>query len=240
MRQILLISQVIALSFQLTSCSEDTIQKFSKITTKDYEFTDYNFLEVNDNFKVYITFSDTIEKLQVEANENLHNYIKLIQEDNKLIIKQDNVHEITGNETLNIYITTKPIINFTLKGNSKLVIENVLNIHELIVNLTDNSSFTGPIDSELFRIISEGNCMAEISGSVNFLDAKLTGTCMLSDYNLKIKYLKMNFSGNNNAFLTVTDAISIDARGNSILSFKGSASIIHKDLSACSKIIKKG
>jgi len=73
-------------------------------------------LEGNDNFKVYINFSDTEEKLRVQANDNLHNYILINKEDIKLTVKLDNVQRIKGKETLNVFITTKNIDNFTIKG----------------------------------------------------------------------------------------------------------------------------
>lgn len=233
------INHLIILFLLLSSCSDDTIYVSNEVTTKDYEFTDFTSLEVNDNFKVYLTFSDTEEKLKVEANENLHSYIRLIQEGEKLIIKIHDIPRIKGQEVLNIYIATKTIKKFNLVGNSKLNLENTLNTNELTINLTGNSFFTGPINSEKVKLTSKGNCMIDLSGKVNYLDANLTGNCEFSNYNLKIEKLKINFSGNSNAYLTVNDEISIDAAGNSTLFYKGNANIVHQNLHSNSQIIKK-
>ena len=187
MNTILKICYIIVFSVLLISCEKDTITASEEITTKDYEFSAYTSLEVNDNFKVYINFSDTEEKLRVQANDNLHKYILVNKESNKLTVKLDNVRRIKGQETLNVFITTKSIDNFNVKGN-----------------------------------------------------AKLDGNCELSDYDLSVDTLKIDLSGNSNAYLTVNNSISIDASGNSVLSYKGNASIAHQKLSSGSKIVKKG
>ena len=59
MNKISKISLAIASTILLMSCEKDTITASEDITTKDHEISGYSALEVNDNFKVYINFSDT-------------------------------------------------------------------------------------------------------------------------------------------------------------------------------------
>lgn len=234
------ISFAIAVSILLLSCEKDTITASEEITTMDFEFSGYTSLEVNDNFKVYINFSDTDEKLRVQANDNLHEYILIRKESSKLTVKLDKVRKFKGKETLNVFITTKNINNFTIKGNTKLVLEDPLDAMNIRIDLAGNSFFTGQMNAESLDLVSSGNCMIDFSGIVKTLNAKLIGNCELSDYDLSIDALKINISGNSNAYLSVNNSISIDASGNSMLSYKGNPNIIHKEISSGSKIIKKG
>ncbi|MBC8767799.1 DUF2807 domain-containing protein [Arenibacter sp. BSSL-BM3] len=234
------ISFVIVFSILLLSCEKETITASSEITTKDFEFSGYTSLEVNDNFKVYINFSDTEEKLRVQANENLHEYILVGKESNKLTVKLDNVRRIKGKETLNVFITTKKINNFTIVGNAKLVLEDPLETDNLKINLTGNSFISGPLEVENLDVDASGNCMIDFSGSVKTMDVNLRGNSEISDYDLSVETLKIDFSGNSNAYLTVNNSISVDASGNSVLSYKGNATIVHQKLSSNSKIVKKG
>ncbi|MCM4172621.1 DUF2807 domain-containing protein [Arenibacter sp. TNZ] len=234
------ISFVIALSTLLLSCEKDTITASSEITIKDYEFSGYTSLEVNHNFKVYLNFSDTEEKLRVQANDNLFEYIIIYKESNKLTVKLDNVQRIKGKETLNIFITTKNLNNFTIKGNAKLVLEDPLETENLKINLTGNSFISGPLDVESLDMVSTGNCMIDFSGNAKTIDVKLRGNCELANYDLNVNTLKIDLSGNSNAYLSVNNSISIDASGNSVLSYKGNATIVHQKLSSDSKIVKKG
>tara|TARA_R110002049_G_scaffold15667_2_gene63904 strand:- start:3633 stop:4352 length:720 start_codon:yes stop_codon:yes gene_type:complete len=233
------ISLVIAFSILLLSCEKDTITASEEITTKDFEFSGFTSLEVNDNFKVYLNFSDTEQKLRIQANDNLHEYILVNKESNKLTVKLDNVRRIKGKETLNVFITAKKIDNFTIKGNAKLVLEDSMETDNLKINLTGNSSISGPLDLQSLDLNATGNCMIDFSGSVKTMDVKLSGNSEISDYDLIVDLLKIDLSGNSNAFLTVSNSISIDASGNSVLSYKGNANIVHQKLSSSSKIVKK-
>ncbi len=239
MNKISKLSLAIASTILLMSCEKDTITASEDITTKDHEISGYSALEVNDNFKVYINFSDTEEKFRVQANDNLHEYIKVNKESNKLTVKLDKVGRIKGKETLNVFITTKRIDNFTIKGNAKLELEDPLETDNLKIYLSGNSFFSGELEAEKLDLVSSGNCMLDFSGNVKNMDIELDGNCELSDYELSVDILKIDLSGNSNAYLTVNNSISIDASGNSVLSYKGSATIAHQKLSSGSKIVKK-
>lgn len=238
MKTLLLIPSVIFLSILLSSCSSDTIVASDEITTKEYSFSGYTALEIQDNFNVFLTFSDTDEKFKVEANDNLHGYIKTTQVGNKLIVKLVGVSNIKGNETLNVYITTKEINDIKLEGNSHLTMEDLISSANVKIDLSGNCFLNGSINVQQMDLISTGNCMVDLSGNVKTLNAKLNGNCELSDYTLTIEDLILKLSGNSNAHLEVTNTISIDASGNSNLFYKGDASIIHQNLSSNSKIIK--
>jgi len=71
-------------------------------------------------------------------------------------VKLDNVQRIKGKETLNIFITTKNLNNFTIKGNAKLVLEDPLETENLKINLTGNSFISGPLDVESLDMVSTG------------------------------------------------------------------------------------
>jgi len=237
MKILLLIPSIIFLSILFPSCSSDIIVASDEITTKEYIFFGYNALEIQNNFNVFLTFSGTEEKFKIEANDNLHAYIKTTQVDNKLIVKLVGVGNIKGNETLNIYITTKEINDIKLEGNSHLTVEDLTNA-SLKIDLSGNCFVNGSVNVQQMNLISAGNCKVDLSGNIKTLNAKLNGNCELSDYTLTIEDLILKLSGNSNAHLEVTNTISIDASGNSNLFYKGDASIIHQNLSSNSKIIK--
>ncbi|MCK0191505.1 DUF2807 domain-containing protein [Arenibacter sp. F20364] len=234
------INYVIAFAVLLFSCEKDTITASEDITTKDYEYSGYTSLEVNDNFKVYISFSDTEEKLRVQANDNLHKYILVNKESNKLMVKLDKVRKIKGKETLNVFITTKNIDNYIIKGNTKLELEDLLETDNVKINLSGNSFFSGALAVEKLDLISTGNCIMDFSGNVKTMDVALDGNCELTDFELSVDILKIDLSGNSNAYLSISNSLSIDASGNSVLSYKGNPTIAHQKLSSGSKIVKKG
>ncbi len=227
------------LSIVLVSCTKETVTASHEVTTREYPFSGYSALDVSDNFNVYVTFSDTEEKVEVEANYNLHKYIDLTLVDGRLHIKLNDIRKIRGKETLNVFITTKNISDFRASGNSRLSLENPLDAPKVTIDLTGNGRFSGTMDTDVLDLDSKGNCIIELAGSTKTLDGKLSGNCELSDYSLAVGGLKIDLTGNSNAYLSVSGSIDIKAKGNSVLSYKGNATIVRQDLSSGSKIIKK-
>ena len=238
MKTISKILTIAFLSLLINSCDKDRVTASHEITTRAYAFSGYSGLDISDNFTVHITFSETTEKVEIEANDNLHGYIRVDQRGDKLTIKLEGVREIKGSETLNVFITTRHILDFRVNGNSKVVLENPLISPTVKIDLAGSSWFSGTVASDRLAVVSTGNCMIHLSGDTGILDARLTGNCELSDYALSVQDLKLDLSGNSNAYLSVSHSIDITAKGNSMLFYKGDARIIHQDLSSASRIIK--
>ena len=228
------------LSLTLASCNTESITASDEITIIDHSVPTFSSLEVSDNFRVSIKFSDTVETVTVQANENLHQYIDLKVVDERLSIKLMGLDRIKGKETLNILITTKNINDVKATGNSKITLESPLYAPEFKIHSNGNGWFTGEIHTDLLDLSATGNCMFELEGDVKKLNGRFSGNCELMDYDLKIEEVKLDLSGNSNAYLSISKSITIKAKGNSMLFYKGNASIIHQNLSSGSKIIKKG
>ena len=76
-------------------------------------------------------------------------------------------------------------------------------------------------------------------GSISSLEAEISGSSDLLDYDLNISNLDINLYGASTAFLSVNESISIKASGASVLNYKGDATIQESELSGSSSIIKK-
>ena len=125
-----LLFAVITMGLLGTSCEKDNyITPNGNVTTISKTLSGYNELEVSDQFTVYITFSDTIESIEVEANANLHAHINVFRLNDRLIINLDNEVNITnGNAVLNIYITTKELDGFYGVGAASIELQNTLTV----------------------------------------------------------------------------------------------------------------
>ncbi len=223
----------------LFSCHVDHIVGISdEITIKTLRLSNFSELEVSDDFNVYVTFLDSEEHIEIEANENLHRHIVAKITDNKLTIRVKNHIHILGKETLNIHITTRKLNDFRANGHSKITLENRLVDNNIKIKVTGDSSFHGNVVANKVNLTALGDSKIDLYGSINILDADLSGDSSLTDYDLTVEDLRIELSGDSNAYLTVTNFIDIDASGNSRLHYKGNADIIHQHLTGDSKVIK--
>ena len=229
---------LIILSVLCTSCDHETIRASNSVTTNEIQLSDYSGLRLSNAFNAYITFSNTEEKIEIEANDNLHKKIIVRKEGENLIVKLQNHTTIQGNATLNVYITTTKINSFDISGASSVYLENVLDAQDVAIELSGASNFTGDIFATTLDLNNSGASKATVFGAIDNLDASLSGSSTFGSYELVIKQLAVNLSGSSDASLTVNESIAIDATGASTLKYKGAAVVTHKELSGASQIIK--
>ena len=121
---------VIALLTMGTTFSQwsNHIELSHKITTETKNITGFDKIVAGEDFEVFIKFSDKVESVKIEANENLHDYIIVEKEGNTL--KIDTKNYSTGNygskrsgarERLVAYVTAKNLN--AIEGNEDVVIE---------------------------------------------------------------------------------------------------------------------
>ncbi|GAA3608134.1 DUF2807 domain-containing protein [Flavivirga amylovorans] len=228
------------IGFILSSCTVDTIRVNANdtVTYRDIDIINYTSVEIANGFTAYITFSDTEESIKVEANENLHDYIIATQKNNRLVIRLKNNIRIKGKETLNVYITTKPINDFIVTADSQIYFENTLVEDDVKIKVTADSFFSGEIEADYLEFDAAADANADLSGYVNIMKAKLSGDAKLSGYDLQIEDLKMKMTADCNANITVTKTIDIEAIEDCTLRYKGNATIIRENLKEDSRIIK--
>ncbi len=219
-----------------TSCDRETIRASGEVTSREISFSDYSGLKVANAFNVYVTFSDTEERIRIDANENIQDRIIVQKDGNDLVIKLQKYTNVKGNATLNAYITTKRLSKIDISGATDLTLENEWVAEDAKIELSGASDFSGEVTAERLILDMVGASTANIYGSVNALNANLSGSSNVQDYDLVVGRLNIEMSGASEAFLSVYEAIDIRASGASLLSYKGNATVNNKRLSGASEI----
>ncbi|MFK7813475.1 MAG: head GIN domain-containing protein [Maribacter sp.] len=222
----------------LTSCDHDTIRASDEVSSLDYSIPDYATLKVSNAFNTTVTFSETEESIRIEANDNLHDRIVVQREGNSLIIKLKKFTNVRGNATLNAYIVTKDISKFDLSGATKLTLENIWENTNGSIELSGASNFTGEVTIDRLNLDMGGASSLDLYGAATTLDADLSGSSDIRDFDLSVVDLKIEMSGASEASLSISESIDIRASGASSLKFKGDAAITYKRLTGASEIVK--
>ena len=225
-------------SMFLNGCDEvDNIRPSDHITTQEYSFSNYDRIETESAFAVYINFSDTEEKIEIEANDNLHDHMEVRKESGTLIIGFRNNVGINGPVTLNAYITTRKVTGYSASGASRFFVENDINDENASIFLSGASRFTGDLNVDHLSVDISGASIVDISGSANTADIRGSGASSFGNYEFITDYLNINFSGASHAVLTVTGDMDVTASGASLIRYKGPATINSQNISGGSQLI---
>ncbi|MGB5818254.1 MAG: head GIN domain-containing protein [Saonia sp.] len=223
----------------LFSCDRDTIRVSDEITTVTYAFSDYTTLEVSNSFNAFVSFSDTEEEVQVEANENILGRIIVVKEGSTLVVRLKRNTNLKGNVTLNVYIKTKELSNFRASGASNITLENQMISQTANIKLRGSSNFEGEVNLDRLELDARGSSSIDMFGSVDQCNVSLSGSSDLRDYDLEVGQLDIELTGASGAFLSVTETIDIDAAGASTLNYRGNARIVRERLSGASEIRRR-
>ncbi len=240
MKTNLLTLTILSATLFLFSCDihDDHVVPSSSITTTQATFSDYNGIDASTAFTVYIDFSNDEESIEIEANDNLHQYIEVKKQNGVLFIGiEDNVH-VRGNATLNAYITTKDLSSFSASGASRIIVEDLVETNNAQIYLSGASNFKGQFNVDQLYSDLSGASILDIDGFSNDFELDASGASVLRNYVFSTNKMKADLSGASKAYLTVEEEIDIEASGASSLTFKGNAIITHQDLSGASTVKK--
>jgi len=228
-----------AVGILFTSCKKnDDVTPSNTVTTVNKTITGYSQLNVSDPFKVYVTFSDTEESIQIEANQNLQQYITCEKKNNQLVIGIDDNIDIKGTSTLNVYITTKQLDAFYAAGATTIQLQNELNGGNVSVELTGACTLNGTMFVNDLNIDITGASNLNISGTSASVDLDATGASNLKDYGFETNNFTCDLEGGCNVNLTVQQSLNVKANGASNVYYKGNGTVSSQNLSGGSTIQK--
>ncbi len=153
---------IAVLSIAMTSCSYETIRVSDEIVTLEYDFDDITALEVATDFKAYVTFSETEERVRIEANDNLIEKINVYKDRGRLVVKLDNNLRIKGRETLNLFVTTRNISDFKASSDASIFLDSPLATTTVAIELSSDAYFEGDITVDDFELRASSDSKAKL------------------------------------------------------------------------------
>lgn len=222
-----------------SSCDHDTIHAHGEVTSVYHDIEGYTGLRVSDAFQVYVHFSELDQGIRIAANDNLHDKIVVEKDGDELVIRLKSHTSIQGKAVMNAYITTPSLSTFRLGGASRLTLDDQWEVQDGKIGVSGASDFKGEVIADRLEVDLDGASSIDVSGSISFLDAELSGSSDLLDFGLDISNLDIDLSGASTAFLSVEETIRVKASGASTLNYKGNAAILKSELSGSSHVTKK-
>ncbi len=238
MKTKIITAAIVVAGIILNACeSVENVVPVNNIITQEYTFSDYQNIETESAFTVYVEFSDTEESIVIEANENLFEYIEVSKGSDNLKIGFRKNISIKGSATLKAYITTSDVSGYFASGASRFIVEDEIITEDATVFLSGASQFIGEMYVENLFVEMSGASSIDIIGESASTNVTASGASSIRDFEFSTEYLSVNFSGASMASLTVTDKMDVSASGASIIRYKGDAVINSQNLSGGSQII---
>lgn len=236
MKKLAIILSLAVLAAASTSCKK--IKGSNTITTEIRAVSNFTQIDVQDAFEVDVTYSATQELVEVEAPDNLHEYIETNVVSGKLKVHFKHNKNISCKTAIKIHITTTQLDKFDLSGASNVVLNNALTSSGFALGMSGASNFEGEVIVTNADIDLSGASNAKITGSASDAFVELSGASTIRKYEFEIGTLDVKLSGASTAFLTILNSMSVELSGASTLNYMGDPVITQINTSGASNINK--
>jgi hypothetical protein len=231
---------LIGLSTLLFSCDNfKQVIPNSSIVSSEYRVGSYSGIQIENAFNVEVTQVISDEKITVEANSNLLEYIEVFEKNDQLVIKIRKGVTINGTATLNVVVnTSQRLSTISAVGAAKLKLNDTIVGNDIDVTISGASHVTGDFKCNTLNIYADGASDALLSGSATNIYINAEGACSIGSFDLAVTDTDLKLEGASKATLTIDGKIRLSANGASMLTYKGQATIDHLSLEGGSQIIK--
>lgn len=237
----------ITFSTAFSQWNDNHITLSHKITTEKKAITNFDKLEVGEDFEVIIKFSDKAESVEIEANENLHDYIVVEKVGNTLKIdtksystgnygKKNRGYEKGAKERLVAYITAKQLTEIEGEEDVTIELEDKLVGQSLKIDLDEDCVLEGHIEVQNLTVRLNEDSALDLEGSAQYMDLEANEDSLVKGYDFEVGDLNIELSGDSEAKLTVNGDIELRARGDSNFYYRGKGKITRQRLTGDSEV----
>jgi hypothetical protein len=221
MKSLKIFTTVIALA-AITSCVNGqwnrTVYGNGHVVTKERDARSFNGLKVSSGVDVILKQGDT-EKITVEADENLHEYIMTEVRDGVLnVYSEGNIRKA---ERERVYVTMKNINSVRTTSAGDVTCETSIRTDKMQLS----ASSAGDIKMELYAKDVEINISSSgditLNGEADQLEADLSSAGDLNAYEFKVREADISVSSAGNAEVNASERITARASSAGDINYMG-------------------
>ncbi|MGB0838889.1 MAG: head GIN domain-containing protein [Chitinophagales bacterium] len=220
----------------MNNWGEKSIKGNGDVVKKERNISSFNAIDISGAFDVFLSQGKT-EKLSIEADENLHQYITTKVSNGVLIIGMEKGYSIKKAAELNIFVMLDDLVRLEASGASDVSSKNAIQTGDLQLDLSGASDLDLELNAKKVQLDGSGAIDLSLSGDAEELMIDISGAAEIKAANFEVRQAEIESSGASSIRLHVKEALKIDASGASSVAYKGNPKVTKETSGACS--IKK-
>jgi hypothetical protein len=193
-------------------------------------------IKVGSGIDVFITYGDE-QRVEVEADENLQDWIRTEVEDRVLRIYTDKTIRLAKAKRVNITCKTLDKINVSSAGDVTGLSRFQTDVIDIELSSAGDLKFEVDAKEIDISLSSAGN--ADLKGTAGILKADLSSAGDLNAFELEAKVVDVSVSSAGNARIFVTEEASFRSSSAGSIFYKGEPSIKEIHTSSAGSVNKK-
>ncbi|MBC7904621.1 MAG: DUF2807 domain-containing protein [Gemmatimonadaceae bacterium] len=239
MRNLLVILSVIILAG--TSCrfvGGKRIKGNGNIKSKEHSVSSFKNVDVSGAVDVYVS-QGPLAPVKIETDENLLQYIEVIQEGDKIIVRTKKGYNARSTQGIKAYVTSPLYNHIDVSGACNIIGQNkITNAEDLSLEVSGAGDIRMDLNAPSVRAEVSGSGSVELKGDTKSFDLELTGAGKAKCFDLRAENVKVDISGAGDADVFASVKLSADVSGAGTIVYKGGATNVSQHVSGAGSVKK--
>ena len=192
---------------------------------------------------IIIEFSNSLlpDEIEVSGDSNILPYLETyVNNSGSLVVKYRNRTSIkTHHETVAVLPEVTNLKYVRASGGSRVMGDYNIGSNTIDIDASGGARVTMKGICQNLNIEGSGGSVVEIIGEAGDADVKMSGGSKLRNFGLTVDTFECHLSGGSSVEIVCTGTLTVHASGGSKVYYKGDCSVVPKNISGGSEIVKK-
>jgi hypothetical protein len=239
MKKLILILMVVAAT--APSCQYIMGRKVrgnGNIKTQEHNVAAFKNVQVSGAFDLYVSQGD-IKPVKIETDENLQQYIEVLQEGDKIVIKFRDGINLRPSNKIKAYVTTQVYNTIDVSGASTINGETkITNPEKMTLQVSGAGDINLDVNAPAISVEVSGTGDVKLKGQTKTFDLDLTGAGKAHCYDLLSENTKVDISGAGDADVYASEKLDAQVSGVGNINYKGGATGVTQQVSGAGSVKK--
>ncbi|GEM_PF-175225 len=206
----------------LRDCDEKkrNVKGSGNVTVEKHALKPFKRLEVNGAFDIVLIQGDR-EEVTIETDDNIHEYIHVDQDGDRLILDMSNDVNFKKTTKLAITVSFKDLVEIRSNGVGDITSENQIKGKNLDVQIYGVGDITMDVNYRELEVGYAGVGDVTLKGDANKVFIDCSGVGDVDTYGLTANELSLEHSGVGDANIFADESVTIEFSGVGSINYKG-------------------
>ncbi|WP_010521008.1 head GIN domain-containing protein [Aquimarina agarivorans] len=205
------------------------------ITTKTVTTADYSSIRLQGSMDVHLE-QGTEGKIRVTTDDNVHEYLKIKVEGDKLILAfKDNIN-LRTRKGIHIYVPFMDISAVSITGSGDIDANTIIKTSSLKASVTGSGNIKLAVEASSVKSQITGSGNVELKGSTQELEVGITGSGDFNSKDLKADNTEVTISGSGDAKVVALERLTTKVSGSGDIMYAGNPKNVNSKTSGSGSV----
>ncbi|MBS1599655.1 MAG: DUF2807 domain-containing protein [Bacteroidetes bacterium] len=208
------------------------------VTTQEHSVSTFKNVEVSGAMNVYVSQGD-IKPVKIESDENLLQYVEVLQEGDRLVVRERSGYNLQPTDEIKIYVTAPVYNKIEVSGASNITGQTKINnSEELELSASGAGDIKMDVDAPKLSADISGSGSIDLKGQTKDIDIGLSGAGHAHCFDLLSENVTIDISGAGSAEVYASMKLEATVSGAGNVKYKGNAASVNQHISGVGSVEK--